>query len=219
MPSIDFRRTYPGARHSLLSAWRKLRGVSRCRSCRTRDFVIIHEWNDPEVVNAILQRKQQMGFLALLHDTHHRAYTSAHEILKFHLHRFDGVLAFGEAIRKIYRDGFGIARTWTFHEAADVSVFQAANRRQSDRRGLDRQLGRRRTHERADGVPGRTGARASANAQSSLTAFAIRRQAREAVAPGRRPLSRVSAEPGDARRFTAKAALPCMCRGGSMPTA
>ena len=76
------------------------------------------------MVNAILQRKQKEGFLALLHDTHHRVYTSAHEILKFHLHRFDGVLAFGEAIRKIYHDGLGIERTWTFHEAADVSVFK-----------------------------------------------------------------------------------------------
>lgn len=90
---------------------------------RKVDFVIIHEWNDPEVVNAILQRKHKEGFIALLHDTHHRVYSRAHEILKFHLHHFDGVLAFGEAIRKIYHDGLGIERTWTFHEAADVSVF------------------------------------------------------------------------------------------------
>jgi spore maturation protein CgeB len=87
------------------------------------DFVILHEWNDPKVVNAILGRKQQFGFKALFHDTHHRAYTSAGEILKFQLHLFDGVLAFGEAIRKIYTDGFGIAKAWTFHEAADTTVF------------------------------------------------------------------------------------------------
>ena len=35
--------------------------------------------------------------------------------MRFHLHLFDGVLAFGDAIRKIYSDGFGIARVWTFH--------------------------------------------------------------------------------------------------------
>jgi spore maturation protein CgeB len=88
------------------------------------DIVILHEWNDPAVVNAILAKKQRFGFKALFHDTHHRAYTSAGEILKFHLHLFDGVLAFGEAIRKIYKDGFGIAKVWTFHEAADTSVFR-----------------------------------------------------------------------------------------------
>jgi spore maturation protein CgeB len=88
------------------------------------DIVILHEWNDPAVVNAILAKKQHFGFKALFHDTHHRAYTSAGEILKFNLHLFDGVLAFGEAIRKIYKDGFGIANAWTFHEAADTNVFR-----------------------------------------------------------------------------------------------
>jgi spore maturation protein CgeB len=39
------------------------------------------------------------------------------------LHLFDGVLAFGEAIRRIYADGFGVPRAWTFHEAADVEIF------------------------------------------------------------------------------------------------
>jgi len=70
---------------------------------RDADVVIIHEWNDPQVVNAILQRKRKGKFLALLHDTHHRVYTSAHEILKFNLHQIDGVLAFGEAIRFMKR--------------------------------------------------------------------------------------------------------------------
>jgi len=60
----------------------------------------------------------------LLHDTHHRSYTRAGEILKFHLHLLDGVLAFGEAVRRIYVDGFGLPRVWTFHEAADVDHFK-----------------------------------------------------------------------------------------------
>ena len=126
----DFRKAYPE-----LNIHFYQRGPSfeefLDQELKDADFVIIHEWNDPEVVNAILQRKQQEGFLALLHDTHHRVYTSAHEILKFHLHRFDGVLAFGEAIRRIYHDGLGIERTWTFHEAADVSVFKPQERDQT----------------------------------------------------------------------------------------
>jgi len=90
---------------------------------RDSDIVIIHEWNDPEVVNSILSLKQELGFRALLHDTHHRAYTNPGDLLRFQLQLFDGVLAFGEAIRRIYVDGFGIRRAWTFHEAADVSNF------------------------------------------------------------------------------------------------
>ncbi len=87
------------------------------------DIVLIHEWNPPEVVNALLALKPKLGFGALLHDTHHRAYTSTKEILKFDLSKFDGVLAFGEAIRRIYVDGFGVKRAWTFHEAADTAHF------------------------------------------------------------------------------------------------
>ncbi len=88
------------------------------------DVVIIHEWNDPAVVNAILSLKEKSGCRALFHDTHHRAYTNAGEILRFQLHKFDGVLAFGEAIRAIYLEGFGVRRAWTFHEAADVDDFK-----------------------------------------------------------------------------------------------
>lgn len=87
------------------------------------DVVIVHEWNDAEVVNSILSLKPEVGFAALLHDTHHRAYTSPGEMLRFQLHLFDGVLAFGEPIRRIYTDGFGIERAWTFHEAADITSF------------------------------------------------------------------------------------------------
>lgn len=88
------------------------------------DVVLLHEWNSPPVVNSILALKQKFGFIALFHDTHHRAYTRPAEILKFHLHLVDGVLAFGEAIRHIYAEGFGIPRAWTFHEAADVENFK-----------------------------------------------------------------------------------------------
>jgi spore maturation protein CgeB len=88
------------------------------------DVVIIHEWNEPQAVNSILELKKKYGFKALLHDTHHRAYTSPRDILRFRLDLFDGVLAFGEAIRKIYSDGFGIPHVWTFHEAADAEHFK-----------------------------------------------------------------------------------------------
>jgi spore maturation protein CgeB len=93
------------------------------------DLVLIHEWNDPRVVNSVLALKQKLGFKALFHDSHHRAYTNAGEILKFHLHLMDGVLAFGEPIRRIYADGFGIPHVWTFHEAADIDQFRPLYRK------------------------------------------------------------------------------------------
>jgi spore maturation protein CgeB len=87
------------------------------------DVVLVHEWNSPDVVAAILALKAKLKFRALFHDTHHRAYTSPHEILRMPLAQFDGVLAFGEAIRRIYTEGFRMKRAWTFHEAADTEHF------------------------------------------------------------------------------------------------
>ncbi len=122
--SIDeFRRVYPDLNIHFYNndstfpefAQQHLRGA---------DVVIIHEWNEPAVVNTILGLKSKLHFRALFHDTHHRAYTNAREILRFRLDLFDGVLAFGDAIRRIYKDGFGLQRAWTFHEAADVQAFK-----------------------------------------------------------------------------------------------
>jgi spore maturation protein CgeB len=90
---------------------------------RDANLVLVHEWNPPALVNAILARKSRYGFRALFHDTHHRAYTNPKGILAMELAKFDGILAFGEAIRRIYCDGFGIKRAWTFHEAADTTHF------------------------------------------------------------------------------------------------
>jgi spore maturation protein CgeB len=127
--AIDhFRRTYPELD---IRFYKSTDNFDKflAEELKDTDVVILHEWNDPFVVNSVLALKKQYGFIALFHDSHHRAYTRAGEILKFHLHLVDGVLAFGETIRRIYADGFGIPRVWTFHEAADVESFKPIHRR------------------------------------------------------------------------------------------
>ena len=118
----DFRRTYPELDIHFYQNDSTFDPFLE-EELREVDLVLIHEWNEPWVVNKVLALKEKYGFKALFHDTHHRAYTRPGEILRFHLHKVDGVLAFGEAIRRIYADGFGVARVWTFHEAADGDVF------------------------------------------------------------------------------------------------
>ena len=112
-PHLDVRAYAPGASFAEYAA-EELRGA---------DIVLIHEWNRPEVVNTLLELKKKLGYRALFHDTHHRAYTSPKEILQLNLEEFDGVLAFGNAIRRIYMSGFGVKKAWTFHEAADTAHF------------------------------------------------------------------------------------------------
>jgi spore maturation protein CgeB len=118
----DFRRAFPALDIRLFTNDAGLQDFLK-RELQDADVVVVHEWNSPEVVANILSLKSHLGFRALFHDTHHRAYTNPGEILKFPLAEFDGVLAFGEAIRKIYSDAFGVKRVWTFHEAADTAHF------------------------------------------------------------------------------------------------
>ncbi len=88
-------------------------------------LVIVHEWNDHDLVRRIGEvKRRNSGFLLLFHDTHHRAVTAPEQMAAYDLSNYDGVLAFGEAIREIYvRRGLA-ARAWTWHEAADVRVFR-----------------------------------------------------------------------------------------------
>ncbi len=121
--AIDqFRRAYPELNVQFYSKDHSFQEFAE-ETLTGADVVIIHEWNEPEIVNAILALKNRFGFRALFHDTHHRAYTRAGDMLRLRLDLFDGVLAFGEAIRRIYTEGFGIPRAWTFHEAADMDNF------------------------------------------------------------------------------------------------
>jgi spore maturation protein CgeB len=87
------------------------------------DLVLVHEWNDPELVAAVGARRQRGGFVLLFHDTHHRSITARHEIASYDLRHYDGVLAFGDVIRDAYVAHGWAARAWTWHEAADTRHF------------------------------------------------------------------------------------------------
>ena len=88
------------------------------------DVVILHEWNPPALARRLLGLRAELRFKLVFHDTHHRASSSPAQIQEFGLDHFDGILAFGEALRMIYRKQFGLQRVWTLHEAADVKVFR-----------------------------------------------------------------------------------------------
>lgn len=88
------------------------------------DLVLVHEWNERELVARIAAHRIYGGsYLLLFHDTHHRMVSAPGAIDQFDLEGFDGVLAFGEALRDAYsRRGWG-RRAFTWHEAADLRVF------------------------------------------------------------------------------------------------
>lgn len=115
-PELDVR-TYTGTEDAVIhDAVRD--------AVRDADIVIVHEWNEPALIDRVLSLRDRYGFRLLFHDTHHRASSSPEQIARLRIAEFDGVLAFGEALRRIYRERLGATRVWTLHEAADVSVFQ-----------------------------------------------------------------------------------------------
>ncbi len=87
------------------------------------DLVIVHEWNEHDVVRAIGEVKKSNGFTLLFHDTHHRAVSDHESMSRYDLSNYDGVLAYGEVIRKIYLEKSWTKNAWTWHEAADVNLF------------------------------------------------------------------------------------------------
>ena len=94
------------------------------RELEDADLVLVHEWNEHALVEAIgLHRARHGGYRLLFHDTHHRSVTDRRSMAQYRLENYDGVLAFGEVIRRRYLDEEWAARVWTWHEAADTSVF------------------------------------------------------------------------------------------------
>ena len=122
----EFRRAFPVLDHRFFVSGETLPRFLQSE-LSDADLVLVHEWNDLDVVKEIARLKPSSGFRLLFHDTHHRAYTQPQEIARFPLDKFDGVLAFGEAIRRIYQQAFGVRRVWTFHEAADTAHFCPLN--------------------------------------------------------------------------------------------
>ena len=115
----QFGRVYPDLR---IVCYAPDLGVLR-KHLAEQDIVIVHEWNPPVLIEAILSLREELGFRALFHDTHHRASSSPDQLRLLQVERFDGVLAFGEALRTLYHNQFAMERVWTLHEAADTSVF------------------------------------------------------------------------------------------------
>lgn len=119
-PVRQFRKRFSGLENRFHSTDTDLEG-----ELEEMDLVIVHEWNPPDLVRRIgAIRRTLGGFKLLFHDTHHRSVTRPEEMGFYDLSEYDGVLAFGERIRGIYRERGWAARIWTWHEAADTRVFR-----------------------------------------------------------------------------------------------
>lgn len=116
-----FRTAYPTLSHqtydlALLDLSAMLEGA---------DLVLVHEWSAHELVARIGQhRAAGKNFVLLFHDTHHRSATAPESMARYDLRHYDGVLAYGRAVRDVYvREGWA-TNVFIWHEAADTRLFR-----------------------------------------------------------------------------------------------
>ncbi|MFP4105028.1 MAG: glycosyltransferase [Phycisphaerae bacterium] len=120
-PIEEFRRIYPLLESRLYDPG----SIDLQAELDGADLIIVHEWNDPELVARIGEYRRTRDRCRLLfHDTHHRSVTKPEEMSRYDLSDYDGVLAFGAVIRDIYLEQEWTGRAWVFHEAADVRLFR-----------------------------------------------------------------------------------------------
>lgn len=123
-PIERFHAVYPG----LVSRMYDLERLDLDEALDGADLVLVHEWNEPELVARIGERRARGTFRLLFHDTHHRALTEPDRIGALDLRHYDGVLAFGAVIRDLYLERGWTQRAWVWHEAADTRVFRPLSR-------------------------------------------------------------------------------------------
>jgi spore maturation protein CgeB len=88
-PLIAFRQAYP----RLTSTRYDPASFDVQRALDGADVVIVHEWTDEDMVARIGAIRRRGGrFTLLFHDTHHRAATAPHEMARYELRDYDGVL-------------------------------------------------------------------------------------------------------------------------------
>jgi len=112
-----FHKAYPGL-HS-----ERYRALDLPSMCAGTDAIVVHEWNPPELLRetAAYAASNPQSVL-LFHDTHHRAASDPEYFARLDLAGFDGVLAYGRSLARLYEAKTD--RVWIWHEAADVRRFR-----------------------------------------------------------------------------------------------
>jgi spore maturation protein CgeB len=117
----DFHAAYPQLKSTRYAVAR----LNLDAVLKDADFVIVHEWNEHELVRRIGEhRRAHKHYVLCFHDTHHRSVTARETMAQYDLRHYDGVLAFGRVIRDIYLEHKWAAHAWVWHEAADTRVFR-----------------------------------------------------------------------------------------------
>jgi spore maturation protein CgeB len=97
------------------------------------DLVLVHDWNEPQLVSAIGEHHAEHGgYVLLFYDAHHRMATAPEQMEQFDLSGYSAVLAFGSLIRDLYLQHGWTRHAYVWHEAADTELFRPLDPRAPD---------------------------------------------------------------------------------------
>jgi spore maturation protein CgeB len=117
---LKFRTTYP----HLNVVQYQLKSLNFDECLAGAELVLVHEWNDPQLVAGIGRHRRDHGdYCLLFHDTHHRSVSAPESMSQYELRDYDGVLAYGASIRDVYLRNRWSSNVWVWHEAADTRIF------------------------------------------------------------------------------------------------
>ena len=120
-PIKSFHEVYP----DLESTAYQLDSLQLDEALHKADLVIVHEWNNHDLVKRIGEHRAAIrSYKLLFHDTHHRMVTDRHSMDAYDLSNYDGVLAYGRILQRLYQDSTRVKHAWTWHEAADTRIFR-----------------------------------------------------------------------------------------------
>lgn len=120
----DFQRQFP----ELSSRTYDPASLDLGHELREAELVLVHDWNEPELVGAIGTHRRERGdYWLLFYDAHHRAATAPEQVEAFDLTGYDAVLAFGTLIRDLYLEHGWARHAFVWHEAADTHLFRPLN--------------------------------------------------------------------------------------------
>ncbi len=131
-PILEFARVFPDIDVKIFGSWDTILEEAD-ELTRGADLVIVHEFNEPELVGALSYlRHRRQDFALFFLDTHHRPASKPWQTARFNLQHYDGILAYGDSLARVYRVSFGQQQVWTFHEAADITVFFPREQEKTD---------------------------------------------------------------------------------------
>jgi len=126
-PERDFQSLFPHLRSTFydVDTLADNQSGQLDRILQGADLVIVHEWNDARLIQALgKNRRSHQHYRLLFHDTHHRSLSDSQSIAGYDLSAYDGVLAFGQTVRERYLAERWAKQVWVWHEAADTTVFK-----------------------------------------------------------------------------------------------